>query len=717
MAQSETVPTATAATVAPQAPPTLPPKKPRKSGCGCMLPLLVLGLLIAFAPRIISQTALRNQVPALLMSKLPPGVEIGSASVGWSTPIALNDVVIPDDQGRPALRAKHVTLSVSLWELARGTQDFGTITIEQPTLELIVEQGVTNYDRFLGRLSTGPGGGDLPKFDVQLRDAEITLRQEPLLDTKTSVEAERLPPIAVIQIPKAGLQSQSGKHDLAGQLTALLKQPRVEQPVTAEITWDLPQKGVAGIGSGQLKADVPSLPLEVLAPWIEPYTSGRAVSGEIAMSAAIEVVPSDEGQLLIGAGVKLPRLDVRLSGQRNLDGTMVQPYHWRGENLELIAEGAGDLAGQRAVFEAIRLRTPVVSADFAGTVADLPGEMVCDLTGTSNIQLTELLALIPSEHAQHIRVEGLQCGEIRIQGPLRSARTEVANSLQVSTDVQWTAADFYGFQSDNALVTVHYLGDAVEINPNRLPLGGGQWVAAPRIEFGGAGNALVFAGGPILEGVGFTPEMSQTWLKYVSPLLGSTTSIEGRFSLSADPARVLLAPPYAGRFSGILAIESAKAGAGPMTQQILDSVGTVQRLLGRKAVAANEWITVDQQNVPFSYADGRVTHKDLRAGIGELTVTSSGSVGIDETIDFQLDMPLPDKWTENRPLLANMKGESIVFQMTGTLDQPQLDSRSLSQFSQQIGVKGAAGLLDGLLKRRQEKSGNGTILPAPRRNR
>ena len=126
---------------------------------------------------------------------------------------------------------------------------------------------------------------------------------------------------------------------------------------------------------------------------------------------------------------------------------------------------------------------------------------------------------------------------------------------------------------------------------------------------------------------------------------------------------------------------------------------------------------VEQQQVPFEFAEGRVYHKDLQVGFGDVVVQSEGSVGLDETIDFLLSVPIPDKWTAGKPLLANLKGEVIPFQMGGTLDKPQLDGKALGDFGKRIGFKSAGGLLQQLLEKRLEKKANGGTTPAPRPKR
>ena len=106
-------------------------------------------------------------------------------------------------------------------------------------------------------------------------------------------------------------------------------------------------------------------------------------------------------------------------------------------------------------------------------------------------------------------------------------------------------------------------------------------------------------------------------------------------------------------------------------------------------------------------------------GLKDVVVQSEGSVGLDETIDFRITVPIPDKWTSGKPLLANLQGEVIPLEMQGTLDQPQLDGRALANFGKQIGFKSAGGLLQQLIEKRldQEPDGEVPATPRPRRQR
>ncbi|HHK41208.1 MAG TPA: hypothetical protein ENJ50_02220 [Planctomycetaceae bacterium] len=74
---------------------------------------------------------------------------------------------------------------------------------------------------------------------------------------------------------------------------------------------------------------------------------------------------------------------------------------------------------------------------------------------------------------------------------------------------------------------------------------------------------------------------------------------------------------------------------------------------------------------------GRVYHDPLKMKIGELELTSRGSVGLDETLDVVLSVRIPDQWLDGRPLLASLRGQTLVFPMQGTLDRPRISSDAL----------------------------------------
>jgi hypothetical protein len=98
---------------------------------------------------------------------------------------------------------------------------------------------------------------------------------------------------------------------------------------------------------------------------------------------------------------------------------------------------------------------------------------------------------------------------------------------------------------------------------------------------------------------------------------------------------------------------------------------------------------VKDQQVNFRVVDGRVHHQNMEFQVGDVTLRSQGSVGLDETVSLTLIVPIQDAWVAKEPLLASLKGQSLQIPIFGTLSRPQMDQRAISSLTQQL-LQGAA---------------------------
>ena len=92
-------------------------------------------------------------------------------------------------------------------------------------------------------------------------------------------------------------------------------------------------------------------------------------------------------------------------------------------------------------------------------------------------------------------------------------------------------------------------------------------------------------------------------------------------------------------------------------------------------------LSIRDQQVNFRVVDGRVYHQNMEFQVGDVTLRSQGSVGLDETISLTLQVPIQDAWIAKEPLLAGLKGQSLQVPVTGTLTRPQMDQRAISSLT------------------------------------
>ncbi len=136
----------------PPAAPAAPPRKRRwlwLKIIGVVLVLLIL--LVIFAPMIASTAPVRSFVVGKVNENLNGKVEIQDWSIGWTSGISVNGVKVYDDLNRLVLEMARLRTGLSLIDAAKGRYALGETTIDGLNLvQLEVdEQGNTNYQKLL----------------------------------------------------------------------------------------------------------------------------------------------------------------------------------------------------------------------------------------------------------------------------------------------------------------------------------------------------------------------------------------------------------------------------------------------------------------------------------------------------------------------------------------------------------------------------------------
>ena len=104
-------------------------------------------------------------------------------------------------------------------------------------------------------------------------------------------------------------------------------------------------------------------------------------------------------------------------------------------------------------------------------------------------------------------------------------------------------------------------------------------------------------------------------------------------------------------------------------------------------------------SMKHSMAEGRVAHQGAMFVFSDLVVRTSGSVGLDESLDLIAEIPIKDEWlASDGKLLGSLKGKSVQIPIRGTLTKPQLDNRVLAGLARDIGTSAVGSLLEEQLK-------------------
>ena len=170
----------------------------------------------------------------------------------------------------------------------------------------------------------------------------------------------------------------------------------------------------------------------------------------------------------------------------------------------------------------------------------------------------------------------------------------------------------------------------------------------------------------LFENARLTPRACEDFLRFVAPILADATRVDGDFSLKLDAWNIPLYDPKQTAGAGLLTVKSLNVGAGPLVAELAKLLRLSPNI-----------ITVKDSPVAFYMKDGRIHHVDLAFYIEGIEIRTRGSVGLDETLDMTVDIPVPKHLLGTGPLATALAQQTVEIPVGGTLSKPEIDSSRL----------------------------------------
>lgn len=311
-----------------------------------------------------------------------------------------------------------------------------------------------------------------------------------------------------------------------------------------------------------------------------------------------------------------------------------------------------------------------------------------------------------------IKIAGRESKPFKLEGPLLAAGlpTSVApggaaaSTPLLSPDLKgqfgfgWSGVEVLGLNVGPGAVDAKLAGSQVEVPPLDVSIEDGRLVAAPRVFLFAPQPTLAVGQGRVLENVRLSPELCRAWMKYVTPLLADVTQIDGRFSVDLVGGQVPLTDPNRLGAQGTIEIREITAGPGPAAQPLVNLTRQLKGILDKKQLlglgqSQPTWIHLPAQKIEFQVVDGRVYHRNLLMKVGDITMRTSGSVGLDQSLDVMSEVPVLDQWIDKEKAFAPLRGQMLKIPVRGSLGAPKFDLKVLKD----LGGLVTGGLLDKFL--------------------
>lgn len=366
---------------------------------------------------------------------------------------------------------------------------------------------------------------------------------------------------------------------------------------------------------------------------------------------------------------------------------------YRGEsqvlNLETLTVGSDTLAanarGELRLDEGDVDEDPLadILAPSGGASSSSSSVPIALVQSNVTVSWPRLVAYLPAKYADRVTISGVRENSFTFQGPLTSPFNTQFREATSDLQFGWDAADFYGFVVGASNFHAVLSNGVLRCDPQELSVSEGVLRRLPSLEQRPDGSdwEVTIEPGVFVENVRINPKMAANGLQYIAPIMAGVTETEGRFSIELADCRIPLKSPELGRLQGRLFVHDILLGPGPMLQQFA------------VLFQFNETVPIARDTaVNFELRDGRVYHDNLIFMLDNARVYTSGSVGLDKTLQLTAVMPIPDSWIRREPRLQQaLQGQTITIPITGTLSSPRLDERALQdafvKAVQDIGVR------------------------------
>jgi translocation and assembly module TamB len=450
--------------------------------------------------------------------------------------------------------------------------------------------------------------------------------------------------------------------------------------------------GPTAAGSATLQGD-----LATLAGWLQDprVPAARRFAGQVDMQVELTYGDGTSHATLNSTIDQLQVAEVR-SAAAAAPAVLLQPAAstppaaiWREARLTLAARLDYDTARDELQITQGALAAEAIRAEASGKVAQLHGVPEVDLTGQVECDWEQLAPLWRPYLGSSVQIVGREPWPFTLRGSWTNGASSMlagAQHLTGEATVRWLSASAFGLQINRGALDSRLTDGTLTLQPVDVEVSGGRITLAPTLRLAAQPPELELPRGPLISNVQLTPQICEHALKFAMPLLAEVTRTSGQFSADLQGGRLPLADLSAGDVVGQMQIQAVEVKPGPILQSLLGLAKQVEGILEGKVPFLNPssevaLVRIENQTVDFRLVNRRVYHRGLQFAAGNVTITTRGWVGLDESLSLVAEVPLSADLLANHPQKASLNNQVLQIPITGTLKQPKFDPAAMAKFS------------------------------------
>jgi len=366
-------------------------------------------------------------------------------------------------------------------------------------------------------------------------------------------------------------------------------------------------------------------------------------------------------------------------------------WNWSEPSVSVASLARYDGQSDAVQIDRVQVDSRSLRLQGQGGVTGVSQQAMLQLTGSVDYDYESMLPLLRPYLGDGVKIALVRRPRpFQLAGPLSSqtgqgvvpAGTQPTSQLSqwsAATTLDWTAIEAYGFKAGAGEVQGYLYQGMLGVKPFDLAVNNGRVMAEPKLLLTGTRPVFILEPGMLFEQVEVTEEMCNRGLKYVAPLLANATRPQGRFSLDTGGCRIPLGDSKQAEIAGRMFVHDITVTPGPLLHLVAGSINAVRLASGKTGGTTRVEVARLKRESVISYrlVDGRVYHQNMVLEFDDVTVSTRGSVGLDQSLAIVAHVYAP-KLFAKVPALAGLQQQGLEIPIHGTLSQPRIDNSRLS---------------------------------------
>jgi len=444
-------------------------------------------------------------------------------------------------------------------------------------------------------------------------------------------------------------------------------------------------RGVIRADLGEFRAECPELTLNidagrlkmsdsVVPDWRNVLSGAKAhVHGDIAlgklMYALGEFASLPEGTALDGR----LRIDLVMNAADNrqkvtlsasVDELKIESQGkpvFKEDGVELAVDGEIASRAGNVSIRSLSLRSTPVSLSASLGLRDWRDAKMLDVQGSQTCDFTRIAALIALFTDVKIDIAGKRPESFSVQTSLKGEKwQEILRQTVASAGIYLERAKFFGIKMGKVEVPLVVSNSMAAVTINTI-VNEGKVALAPVIKVGGEIPILTLPdNSKILSETMLDDDIANKLLAFIHPVFRGCTVTAGRMNLNMEKLRVPLDKTLRQKttFNGVISLRDMNLSASGLLKMILD-------LTRQKDTE----VAVPDRDISFKCENGRIAASPLEISAGKYSIMLSGSVGLDQTLQYFVDIPITREMV-GRDVYKYLKDETIRIPISGTISEP-----------------------------------------------